>query len=238
MRAIVLAAGAGTRLSPLTDSLPKCLVRVRGTPLIDYQLEALQAVGVSDIVVVVGYEGDQVRRHCGSRVRYIDNPLYQSTNSIYSLHLATAEMNTDTFLFNCDIVFDAQILQRMLVCTAANALAVDSQVPLIAGEMNVSYLEGRRITAVDKQIDPARAQAQSVQLARFDMEGAGLVRTEVERLVMERRQDVFPTSAYGPLIDRGNLVAVEAGDLPWGEIDSLEDYAYVERFVLPRLTRS
>ncbi|MEW6755332.1 MAG: phosphocholine cytidylyltransferase family protein [Candidatus Latescibacterota bacterium] len=235
MRAIILAAGAGTRLNPLTNGCPKCLVTAGQRALVDHQLAALEAVGIQDVVLVVGYEAEQIRRHCGSRARYITNPDYASTNSIYSLHLAAAEMGAQTFLFNCDILFDAEILQRMLDPRMPNVVAVDSRVQRVAGEMNVAYDEQGRVSAISKQVPLSRARAQSVQLARFDAQGSSLVRDEVGRLVGQQRRDVFPTSAYGPLIAAGRLFAVEAGDLPWGEIDSLEDYQRVVQDVLPHL---
>lgn len=235
MRAIILAAGAGTRLSPLTNGCPKCLVQADRRALIDYQLEALRVVGVQDIVLVLGYEGEQVRRHCGLQARYIANPDYATTNSIYSLFLAAPELCTDTFLFNCDIVFHPGILRRMLDVEWPSVVAVDSRVERTTGEMNVAYDARRRVSGISKQIAPQQSQAQSVQLARFDAAAALLVRDEVRSLVSAQRRDVFPTSAYGPLIERGWLYAVEAGDLPWGEIDSLEDYQRVVRDVLPRL---
>lgn len=235
MKAVILAAGAGTRLHPLTHDCPKCLVAVEGKRLIDYQLDALRTVGVEDIVLVVGYEADQIRRYCGDMARYIENPDYQTTNSIYSLHLAAAELNTDTFLFNCDIVFHPQILKRMLDSGYPSVVAVDSHVELITGEMNVAYDGGQKIAAISKGLDPAQAQAQSIQLVKFDAAGAAQVQQEVERLVLERQKNAFPTSAYGPLIQAGGLYAVEGGDLPWGEIDSLEDFDRVGTEVAPRL---
>ena len=99
MRAIILAAGTGTRLRPLTAGCPKCLVPMGKQVLIDFQLNALRAVGVDDIVLVLGYEADQVRSHCGTGVRYIDNTAFATTNSIYSLYLARHELTVDTFLF-------------------------------------------------------------------------------------------------------------------------------------------
>ncbi len=233
MRAIILAAGAGTRLNPLTNGCPKCLVPIGSKNLIDYQLHALRRAGVGDIVLVVGYEAAQIRAHCGRAVRYIENPDYHKTNSIYSLYLAAAELDDDTFLFNCDILFHPRILQRLLA--HPNAVAVDSQVRRLAGEMNVALDSQGRVLAMSKKLDPSRSQAQSVQLVKFDREGALSVRREVERLIQEQHKDVFPPSAYGPLIRQGRLLAVEAGDLPWGEIDSLEDYQRTLREVLPRL---
>ena len=236
-RAIVLAAGIGTRLNPMTNGLPKCLVRFGDRSLIDMQVEALLAAGVDDIVLVVGYEADQVRRHCRPlpAVRFVENPDFGSTNSIYSLWLARAFLDCETFLFNCDIVFHPLLIERMLGGDRPNAIAVDSHAPPVAGEMNVRIRETGAVAAIGKDLDPSICQAQSVQLARFDSSGARSVASEVERLVGGRRKDVFPTSAYGPLIERGELFAVEGGDLPWAEIDSVDDYNAAVASVLPRL---
>lgn len=233
MKAIILAAGAGTRLAPLTEGCPKCLVKVGSRSLIDYQLDALHQAGVDEVVLVLGYEAAQVRAHCGSGARYLENPDYLTTNSIYSLYLAAAELDSDTFLFNCDILFHPQVLQRLLVFP--NAVAVDGRVARVAGEMNVACDHQQRVQAISKQLAPAESHAQSAQLVKFDRQGALEVGAEVQRLVREQHRDVFPTSAYGPLITRQQLFAVEVGDLPWGEIDSLEDYERVSREVLPRL---
>ena len=234
MRAIILAAGAGTRLSPLTNGRPKCLVAFGQQPIIDYQMQALRRAGVTDIVLVVGYEADKIRRYCGDRARYIENSDWATTNSIYSLFLARRELDTDTFLFNCDIVFDPRVLDRMGGAGQLSTIAVDSAVALQAGEMNVA-LEGDRVTAIGKDLDPRAAHAQSVQLVRFDAPGARLVRDEVQRLVEAEARQAFPTSAYGPLIAAGGLRAAQAGDLPWSEIDSLEDYERAVERVLPAL---
>lgn len=235
MRAIILAAGAGTRLQPLTDACPKCLVPIGGRPLLDYQLDALHAVGVEDVVLVVGCKSEQVRAHCGSGVRYIENADYLQTNSIYSLYLAAAEFNTDTFLFNCDILFHKGVLERMLDSAQSSVVAVDSRVARVPNEMNVCYGDDMRITAISKSLDPAAAQAQSVQLVKFDAAGAAQVSREVVRLIEEDQKDAFPTSAYGPLIEERTLFAVDTGDLAWGEIDSLEDYERARDNVLPTL---
>ena len=241
MKAIILAAGAGTRLTPVTNGLPKCLVPFGFEPLIDRQMRALHSAGVEDIVVVTGYEAARIRHHCGSRVgytevRYIENPDFATTNSIYSLHLAGSELDTDCFLVNCDIVFPPELAQRLAQAEHGNSIAVDSHVNLVAGEMNVVMQEGGLVTAIGKELNPDSAHAQSVQVVKFDAAGAGVVRDEVERLIRQGELDAFPTSAFGPLIEEGQLFAVEAGDLPWAEIDSLDDYNEALRFTLPRLS--
>ena len=235
MRAIILAAGTGTRLNPLTEGCPKCLVPIGGKTLVDYQVAALRSLGVDDIVLVIGYEADQVRAHFGAGARYIENPDFARTNSIYSLYLARAELNADTFLFNCDILFHPQVLERMIAAPAGNVVAVDSLVERVQGEMNVAWAEGGRVQAIDKQLAPEQSQAQSAQLVKFDGRGAALVAAEVGRLVGLNQRDSFPTAAYGTLLAAGLLHIVEVGDLPHTEIDSLEDYDHALARVLPHI---
>ncbi|NKB68828.1 MAG: NTP transferase domain-containing protein [Candidatus Latescibacteria bacterium] len=235
MRAIILAAGTGTRLHPLTERCPKCLVPIGGKAIVDYQVEALRAHGVDDIVLVVGYEAEQVRAHFGARARYVENRDYARTNSIYSLYLARAELSAETFLFNCDILFHPQVLGRMLGAQAGNVVAVDSQVERVAGEMNVAWTGTGQVQTINKQLTPEQAQGQSAQLVKFDQQGAGLVAAEVERLIELDQRESFPTAAYGTLLTAGLLQVVEVGDLPHAEIDSLEDYEHARDCVLPRI---
>ena len=235
MRAIILAAGVGARLNPLTNNCPKCLLPVGEQTLIDYQIEALRAVEIDDIVLVVGYQADQIRDHCGEKVRYIENPDYLTTNSIYSFYLARRELDTDIFLFNCDILFQPEVLRRMLDAGHPNVVAVDSRVQRIANEMNVVFDREKRISIINKEVDPLKAQAQSVQLVKFDAAGARLVRGEIESLINLQKTNVFPTSAYKPILDAGLLFAEEVGDLPWAEIDTLEDYENALEKVLPKI---
>lgn len=237
MRAIILAAGAGTRLRDLTRGRPKCLVSFGSQALLDHQLEALRAAGIEDVVVVVGFEADQVRRHCGHRARCLENGDWAGTNSIFSLYCARAELAGDVVLCNCDILFHGGIATRL--CAApGSAIAVDSRAPRLAGEMNVRVGEGQRVVALGKDLDLAVTTAVSAQLARFDAAGTAMVRQELERLVRDQTRDAFPTAAYGPLIAAGRLRAVEVCDLPWAEVDSPEDYERAARDVAPRLKGS
>ena len=234
MRAIILAAGAGTRLRPLTEGCPKCLVPIGGRPLLDHQTAALRAAGVDEIVIVVGYEAQQVRDHCGDGARYVDNDAWATTNSIYSLFRARDFLEGEVMLFNCDILFGPPLALR-LAAGPDSAIAVDSQAPRLAGEMNVRIDGGGRVIAIGKDLEPSTTQAVSVQLARFDAAGADLVRTDVERLVAADDHEAFPTSAYVSLIAAGGLRVVEAGDLRWAEIDSLTDFERARDEVVPHL---
>ena len=153
------------------------------------------------------------------------------------MYLARHELDADTFLFNCDILFHPQVLERMLAAAKPNVVAVDSLARRVAHEMNVALDREKRVRVISKELDPAQAQATSIQLVKFDAAGARTVGQEVERLIQEQHRNAFPTSTYGPLIQAGQLFAVEAGDLPWTEIDSLADYHRALSEILPRLKR-
>ena len=244
MKAIILAAGLGTRLQPLTESRPKCLIELGGSSLLDYQVDAMRAVGVEEFVIVVGYEAEQVRAHCTEKLRpehdrghlrFVDNPDYEQTNSLYSLFLAREELDEEVFLLNCDIVFHPEIARRMSAADRPNVVAVDSRAPRSLEEMCVRLVADNRIDAISKQLDPFTSHGLSVQVARFCKAGARTLASEVARLGRDGGKALFPTSAFGPLIEAGQLFAVDAADLPWAEIDSIQDYEQAVERALPRM---
>lgn len=113
--AIVLLAGEGTRLLPLTAVLPKCLVKVRGRSILDNALERFAAAGVRDVHLVVGHLAEVVRGHVGDvcqgmRIVYVDNPDFRTTNSMYSLLLALRQVEGPTWVLEGDIFFDQDVL--------------------------------------------------------------------------------------------------------------------------------
>lgn len=124
MKAIIVAAGQGTRLRPLTDDRPKCLVELAGKPLLDHQLEVLRAEGVDDITVVAGYREDQIQRP-GVRKRI--NPDFEFTNMVYTLFCARELMDnsSDLIISYGDIVYESRVLKALLACHAPVCLTVD-----------------------------------------------------------------------------------------------------------------
>lgn len=119
MKVVMLNAGLGLRLRPLTINLPKALVKVAGKPIIAYQLDALLSQGLTDIVIVVGPFRTKIKRYVKSRysdinATFIENPLYYSTNYIYSLWLTKGAVDDDVILLHGDVLFEPRLLRRML----------------------------------------------------------------------------------------------------------------------------
>ena len=139
MQAIILAAGMGKRLKELTKNNTKCMVKVNGVPLIDRMLGQLEKKNLSRIVVVTGYEGDKLREHIESLeietpIIYIDNPIYDKTNNIYSLSLAKGYLTKeDTLLFESDIIFEDSVLDSLIDDERDTLALVDKYEPWMDG---------------------------------------------------------------------------------------------------------
>ena len=120
MQAIILAAGMGRRLKELTQNNTKCMVKVNGVSLIDRMLHQIQKQNVDRIVIVVGYEREKLKEYIATLgittpITYIDNPIYDKTNNIYSLSLASDYLcEDDTLLFESDLIFEDSVLDSLV----------------------------------------------------------------------------------------------------------------------------
>ena len=120
MQAIILAAGMGKRLGEFTKGNTKCMVEVNGVRLIDRVLKQLSTLNLSRVVIVVGYEGQKLMDYVGDNyngmpIEYVNNPIYDKTNNIYSLALAKEQMQEDdTLLIESDLIFDDSLFSLIL----------------------------------------------------------------------------------------------------------------------------
>lgn len=127
MKAIVLAAGQGTRLRPLTNARPKCMVEFKGKPIINYIIEAMHHVGISDIHIITGYKSEVLKTHLANEEGIIFhlNSEYDATNMLYSLWCANEEFDDDIIISYSDIIYSSDILQKLVDCQAEIAITVD-----------------------------------------------------------------------------------------------------------------
>ena len=114
MKAVILAAGLGSRLSPVTQKMPKCLLEIGGKTIIERQLELLSSLGVKETVVVVGYLKEMIVDLIQDRAKIIENPDFSSTNSSYSLWLARKNLLGSFIHLNSDLIFDKEILSKLI----------------------------------------------------------------------------------------------------------------------------
>lgn len=236
MKAIILAAGEGRRLRPLTDDRPKCLVTFHGTPLIDFQLSALRTCGVSDIVVVTGHQAEALQR---AGVRCVRNPDYAASNMVYSLFCAEEELNEDLIVCYGDLVFHAPLLRALVDAPDDIALTYDTRWrelwdlrmrnPLADAETFKLDREGHILELGRKAASYAEIQGQYMGLIKFSGTILGPVKTFYHRLDRarlydgKRFDDMFMTTFLQLLIDAGfqiRGIPVAGG---WVEIDRISD---------------
>jgi choline kinase len=217
-KAIILAAGVGSRLRPLTDGRPKCLLEVGGRAILDHQVTALNRVGVSDIVMVVGYCADLIRRHLGTRARYVENTRYDATNSLYSLWLARDELESGALVLNSDVLAPPALFERLIHASAQAAVLVEPGHGFEAEDMKVT-LRGDRAIDFSKELPPERAHAHNVGAARFSLTGGPRLRTCLERLVTGGHENDWVPVAFKDYSEHWPLAAVSTAGLPWIEID-------------------
>lgn len=237
MKAVILAAGRGSRLQRVTGDLPKCLARVGGVTLIERQMRAIFSCGITDIAVVTGHCAGDVRRVCGAGVSYIHNKCFSSTNSLYSLWLAREALTDGFVVFNCDVLFHTQLLRDLMTCRYDDALLASSAAPeggYSAEEMKLRVRSGC-VVEVSKSIPGSDADGENVGIARFSPAGASVLLEEMQELISAGVTTAWLPAAFDRYCRRRPLHVVDNRGFPWIEIDSPDDYWRACTSVLPAL---
>ena len=231
MKAIILAAGTASRLRPLTDSPPKCLLKIGGRSLLQRSIDALTANGISEIVIVTGYLHEQIesfvgRQYPGLRVTYIYNKEYSTTNNIYSLWLARPEADgEDVLLLDSDLLYDPAILNRVMACSHSNVLTLIRH-PLGEEEMKVVTDEQGSILEISKTCNPALAAGESLGIERMSKSYTTALYRELALMIgREGLSNIFYERAFERLIPQGHTFRVlDVSDLFSCELDTVEDF--------------
>jgi choline kinase len=233
-RAIILAAGSGSRLRPLTADLPKCLLEVGGRTLLDHQLDALARCGITDVVAVVGFRGDKIRQQAGTAVRYIENERFAATNSLYSLWLAREELTKGFCVMNSDVLAPPRLFERLLTASAPDGVLVELGHDFEPEDMKVTLVDGR-VVDFGKGLPSDRAQAHNVGVAKFSPEGAAVLTRCLDRLVASGHENDWAPAAFREFAGESPLAAVATDGLPWIEIDYPADLARARAEVGPAI---
>ena len=232
--AIILAAGHGSRMGPLTADRPKALLEVAGYPLIDRQIDALTMSGVKNITVVTGYKHDRLHEHLGTRVSYVHNDRYSKSNSLYSLWLARKVLREGAVVLNSDILVSPVLIARLLGAPAHDAALVDPRDDMGAEEMKVRLSNGF-ISEFSKDMPVEQAHGENVGILKFSREGGTRLAHHLETLVHVGMTNAWAPLAFGALARERPLVAVSTHGIPWTEIDFPEDLARAEQVLAPQL---
>ncbi|MEZ1321734.1 phosphocholine cytidylyltransferase family protein [Pseudomonas fluorescens] len=232
MKAIILAAGRGSRMKSLTDERPKCLVELRGKPLLEWQLESLRAAGISDIAVVTGYKRELL---AGRGLSEFHNPRWAETNMVSSLACAESWLQGEPCIVSySDIFYSPVAVQSLINCEATLAVTYDPNwLQLWTERFGDPLLDAEtfRLSAThtlaeigNKPQSVDDVQGQYMGLLRFTPEGwAEVVRLRAE-LSPQQRDSMHMTNTLQRVIDAGRVqIEAVAYTGEWGEVDSSED---------------
>ncbi len=239
MRVIILAAGQGKRLLPLTADIPKALLDIGGKTLVERQVEAFASNGLKDFVVVTGYGADKMERALAVLAKRLNvtiettyNPFYAVADNLASCWLARAYMTGDFIQVNGDNVFRGDLVARLLEPQTGNIMvAVNRKDSFDSDDMKV-MLDGARLTEIGKTLPVDTVDAEAIGFYIFRGDGVGHYVQELE-LAMRDPQGLkrwFP-SAVGSLAKKVPIGIVEITGLRWSEVDFPVDLQQARQLV-------
>jgi len=234
MKAIILAAGASKRMMSLTANLPKCLLKIGDKSIIEHQIASLHHYGLDEIVVVTGFCEDKIKETCGDSVRYISNPIFGETNSIYSLWLAKEETQEGFVLLNSDVFFHPLVLGKLLESPHPDALAMSTQEGMGEEEMKIK-VKSDRVVDISKEIPPHQADGENMGIVKFSPDGAKVLFEKVDELISQGVVNKWAPFAFQQIAPYHQVYAVDVSGLPWIEIDFVEDYEKAKGVIYPQI---
>jgi len=243
IQGIILCAGRGGRLRPLTDETPKCLLSFGGKTILERCLDGLRADGVGDIILVTGYHREMIERFVAERgypgITFVVNEAYDHTNTAVSLNLALKQVASAVIVVNGDVLFAPSILSDLVALPVSHGAAVDADISLDGEEVKV-VVRGGRIVKIGKDLDPRECLGEAIGLYKIGREAIGDLIRIYDDLELKGEIRHFFEKGFELLQENGRAGKAPFGVFltrgrPWVEIDTVEDYRYAERDIAPRL---
>lgn len=233
MKAIILAAGMASRLRPLTENTPKCLLKVGEKCLLQRSIDALASDGIRDFVIVTGYLHEMIETFVAEQygdkinVKFIHNDVFDSTNNIYSLWLARPEAEgQEILLLDSDLLYDPRIITKVMESDTDNVLTLIRH-ELGEEEMKVVLdRENGTIIEISKTCNPADAAGESLGIEKMGCRYTSALYQELEPMMNEEHlENVFYERAFERLIAKGHTYKViDVTELFSCELDTVEDF--------------
>jgi choline kinase len=232
--ACLLAAGTGSRLRPLTEFAPKCLTEIDGRPLLERLVACLRDRGFKRLLVVVGHLEDRIRSFLddcagGLVVEYVRNPLYRTTNNIYSMWLAGAELDESFLLMESDLIFDASLIGELLL---PDRIAISRILPWMNGTTITMGCSGQVASFRNSRIvRTGDNEYKTVNIYSFSRSTWRRVFSRLDRAITEGRVNEYYEVVLKDMVADGSLslncVTIDADR--WYEVDSMDDLPGAER---------
>lgn len=230
MKALILAAGMGTRLAPITDNCPKSLVPVNGKPILIKQIENLHENGISDILIIAGYKAEILKdtiNRLFPEINIIISEDYVNTNNMYSAYLGKEAIGNNAFLMmNADVFYDSSVIKALLAQDSENAIVTDMG-RYIEESMKVVQKDGR-IIQISKQIKEEDALGSSIDVYKFSIDGGQAFFNVCAKYINDKKElKLWSEIALNDILLDVKFVACPL-EGNWVEIDNHDDLAEAE----------
>lgn len=240
MKVLILGAGQGKRLLPLTEEIPKALLDIGGRRLIERQIDAFAACGIKEFVVLAGYRADlmadvlgQVEADRGDiSIRIVHNPFFAISDNLASCWMARHEMTGDFIQVNGDNLFRADMVERLLSAELAPVTVVINHKSTYDNDDMKVMMDGERLTEIGKTLPLEAVDAEAVGMYLFRGEGGTLYREVLETSMYEPTalRQWFP-SAIGTLAKTCEIGVCAVDGLEWCEVDFPVDLQQARQLV-------
>lgn len=237
MDGLILAAGMATRLRPLTQNRPKCLLNLHNRPILQYIIDNLFDNNIEKIIIVTGFLEEMVKEFIKSNYDlnnfiFITNKDYADTNNAYSLLLARDKIEKGFVLLDSDIIFDKRIISHITKEIKGVMLAIKRH-NLAEEEIKVIMDKDGEIKKIGKEVPVEKAYGESIGIEYFPYEHIGALFDTLERrIIKEKRYNEFYEAAFQDMIEQGHkFYGVDIEELEAIEIDFKEDLEKAEQIV-------
>jgi len=232
MKVLILAAGVASRLKPLTENTPKCLLKVGDKSILERTIDNLVKNNISEVIVVTGFLKEKIEEYLtlnypNISFTFIYNEIYDSTNNIYSLWLAKKYLlGYEMLLLDSDIVFDSRIIGQLLSSRYDNCLSLRSTKKLGKEEIKCVLNKDGSIKEIGKTMDPKDAVGESIGIEKFSKELVLRLFTILDRKILDEKEvNVFYEAAFQEALDNGaKIFPVDVENYKCMEIDTKEDF--------------
>ena len=237
MKAVILSAGQGKRLLPMTADRPKCILPVKGHTMIEWQIDELAKCGVDQVNVILGYGADKVeqtlcRRYGAGRIRTIYNEAYAVSDNLVSCWTARDEMDSDFVLLNGDTLFEAAVLRRLLESESHPVTVVVSHKNQYDDDDMKVELDGRRLVRIGKDLLPDKVDGESIGMILFRERGPVIFRDALEKALRDpSSRKKWYLSVIDGLAQTMPVQTCSTRGLQWCEVDYPADLKLAEDVV-------
>ena len=224
MKAIILAAGSGTRIKEITSSQPKTLLKIGNQSIIERLINQFKENGIEEVVVVTGYESDFLQNYLYKfkNVRCIKYDNFQNTNNLYTLWSVSNEIKNNIIISFADLILENKIISSLIRSDGDIVMATDNS-SILPDTMKVrcegTNLKSITLTSADE------ATGNFIGIGKFNNNGCEILREYLDKMVKKQHtKDYYTIAVNAYLNDGGNVTALNVDGLKWIEIDNKENY--------------